>query len=76
MRFYNVNSGGIEVPQNQKVIEQYKKYPEIYKPIESGAPEPTLKELKEKANQLGIEYAKNIKKAELLKLINNAETTE
>ncbi len=33
MKYLNVKTGCIEEPTNELVIEQYDKYPELYKPV-------------------------------------------
>ena len=71
-KFLNKNTGLVEVVTNEKLIEQYEKYNNVYELV--GANEPTLKELKEKADALGLEYKVKVTKAELLELIANAET--
>jgi hypothetical protein len=71
-KFINKNTGLVETVTNEKLIEQYEKYSNIYELV--GDNEPTVKELKEKADSLGIEYKAKVTKAELLELIANAET--
>lgn len=73
-KFLNKNTGLVEVVTNEKLIEQYEKYNEVYELVGAKDNEPTLKELKEKADALGIEYKAKVTKAELLELIANAET--
>jgi hypothetical protein len=73
-KFKNKNTGLVEVVTNEKLIEQYEKYNEVYELVGGNDNEPTLKELKEKADAMGIEYKAKVTKAELLELIANAET--
>jgi hypothetical protein len=73
-KFKNKNTGLVEVVTNEKLIEQYEKYNEVYESVGGNDNEPTLKELKEKADAMGIEYKAKVTKAELLELIANAET--
>lgn len=68
--FINVLTGVVETPQNKLVIEQYEKNTELYKEYKPVS-EPTLKELKEKADELGIIYKKKVTKKELLELLNS-----
>lgn len=70
-KFKNKMVGVIEVVTNEEVIKQYLKYNDIYELIEDKKAEPTLKELKEQADGLGITYNSKVTKAELLELINN-----
>lgn len=74
MKFKNLITGNVEIVTNKMLIEQYKKYTDRYELVEDKKAdnEPTLKELKEQADSLGIEYAKKVTKAELLELIANA----
>ena len=71
-KFINKNTGLVEIVTNDKLIEQYEKYNNVYEIVGSKDNEPTLKELKEKADSLGIEYKARVTKAELLELIENA----
>lgn len=73
-KFINKNTGLVEVVTNEKLIEQYEKYNKVYELVGGNDNEPTLKELKEKADAMGIEYKAKVTKAELLELIANAET--
>lgn len=73
-KFKNIRTGIIEVVTNEKLIEQYEKYNDVYELVGAKDNEPTLKELKERADELGIEYKAKVTKAELLELIANAET--
>jgi hypothetical protein len=74
-KFLNKNTGLVEDVTNEKLIEQYEKYNNIYELVGGETNnEPTLKELKEKADALGIEYKAKVTKAELLELIANTET--
>lgn len=71
-KFINKNTGLVEIVSNEKLIEQYEKYNNVYESVGVKDNEPTLKELKEKADSLGIEYKARVTKAELLELIENA----
>lgn len=73
-KFKNIRTGIIEVVTNERLIEQYEKYSDVYELVGAKDNEPTLKELKERADELGIEYKAKVTKAELLELIANAET--
>jgi hypothetical protein len=73
-KFKNIKTGIVEVVTNERLIEQYEKYSDVYELVGATNNEPTLKELKEKADSLGIEYKAKVTKAELLELITNAET--
>ena len=73
-KFKNIKTGIVEVVTNEKLIEQYEKYNDVYELVGATNNEPTLKELKERADELGIEYKAKVTKAELLELIVNAET--
>lgn len=70
-KFRNKIVGVIEVVTNEEVIKQYLKHSDIYELLEDKKAEPTLKELKEQADALGIVYTSKVTKAELLELINN-----
>lgn len=76
--FINLKTGVIETPNNSMVSEQYEKNTELYeeyKPVDNKnvVKEPTLNELKAKADELGIKYTKKVTKAELLNLISAKE---
>ena len=83
LKFRNNVTGIIEEPRNPKVIEQYIKS-ELYEKVGElpQANEPvgalcdytsyTVKELKQKANALGITYRAKSTKSELIALINHA----
>lgn len=71
-KFKNLNTGLIEEVSNPILLEQYEKYDEVYQAA-SGNGEPTIAELKAKATELGLDFAKNIKKDELIELINSVE---
>lgn len=73
-KFKNIKTGIVEVVTNERLIEQYEKYSDVYELVGAKDNEPTLKELKERADELGIEYKAKVTKAELLELIANAET--
>lgn len=75
MKFKNKKTGLVEDVKNKAVIEQYQKRPGIWASFESteNVKEPTVKELKEKAAQLGIELQPNAKKQEIADLITEAE---
>lgn len=73
-KFKNKITGLIEEVTNETLIAQYEKYTERYEEVGATTSEPTLKELKEKADAMGIEYKAKVTKAELLELIANAET--
>lgn len=71
--FKNLKTGVLEHVTNEALIPQYEKYTDVYKLVDGKADkEPTVKELKEQADALGIEYNTKVTKAELLELINNA----
>lgn len=70
--FKNLKSGVLEHVTNEKLIPQYEKYTDVYELVKANN-EPTLKELKEQADALGIEYTKKVTKDELLELIANAK---
>lgn len=75
-KFINLETGVVEIPNNEEVIKQYEKYTNLYseyKEVENEK-EPTLNELKEQADNLGITYPKKITKAKLLDLISANET--
>lgn len=69
--FRNVRTGAIEEVFNPMVIEQYEKRPELYAPMKNKNEETGLsyKELKAQAKDLGLEFAGNISKDDLEKLI-------
>lgn len=73
--FKNLKTGVLEHVTNEKLISQYEKYTDVYELVEDtkADKEPTLNELKAKADELGIEYAKKVTKAELLELISAKE---
>lgn len=73
--FKNLKTGVLEHVTNEKLISQYEKYTDVYELVEykKADKEPTLNELKAKADELGIEYAKKVTKAELLELISAKE---
>ena len=73
--FKNLKTGVLEHVTNEKLISQYEKYTDIYELVEDtkADKEPTLNDLKAKADELGIEYAKKVTKAELLELISAKE---
>ncbi len=70
--FKNLKTGVLEHVTNEKLISQYEKYTDVYELVEDtkADKEPTLNDLKAKADELGIEYAKKVTKAELLELIS------
>ena len=68
--FINLKTGLVETPVNELVIEQYKKYADVYKEVSK---EPTLNELRKKAKELGIKYNNKNTKDELLALINGLD---
>lgn len=71
-KFRNIKTGIVEIVKNEKLIEQYEKHSEVYELVDDKSNnEPTLKELKEQADALGIEYKAKVTKAELLELIAN-----
>jgi len=72
--FKNLKTGVLEHVTNEKLIPQYEKYTDVYELVgeKKADNEPTLKELKEQADALGIEYKAKVTKAELLELIANA----
>lgn len=68
--FKNKKTGVLEHVTNEKLLAQYEKYTDVYELVnEKSENEPTLKELKEQANALGIEYKAKVTRAELLELI-------
>ena len=71
--FKNLKVGVLETV-NVELAKQYEARPSIYAPVEteSKTNEPTLKELKEQADALGIEYKAKVTKAELLEMLANA----
>ncbi len=71
--FKNLKVGVLETV-NDELAKQYEARPSIYAPVEteSKTNEPTLKELKEQADALGIEYKAKVTKAELLEMLANA----
>lgn len=73
--FKNLKTGVLEHVTNEKLISQYEKYTDVYELVEDtkADKEPTLNDLKAKADELGIEYAKKVTKAELLELISAKE---
>lgn len=75
--FINLATGVVETPNNSMVIEQYEKNTDLYeeyKPIKNNkiSEEPTLKELKEQADTLGLTYDKRVTKAKLIEMLANA----
>jgi len=74
--FRNKLVGVLEHVTNEKLIAQYEKYTDVYELVEDkkADKEPTLNDLKAKADELGIEYPKKVTKAELLELISAKET--
>lgn len=48
MRFINLSLGVIEAPNNNNVIEQYKKRPDLYKAVEERAVATTLPKTKKR----------------------------
>jgi len=78
-KFINITTGVTETPHNNSVIEQYRKKTELYKELQENIAsdniphknisECTLKELKEQADMLGLEYNKRAKKDEILALL-------
>jgi len=74
--FRNKLVGVLEHVTNEKLIAQYEKYTDVYELVEDkkADKEPTLNDLKAKADELGIEYTKKVTKAELLELISAKET--
>lgn len=71
--FKNLKTGVLEHVTNEKLIAQYEKYKDVYELVKEKEAnnEPTLKELKEQADALGVKYASKVTKAELLELITN-----
>lgn len=71
--FKNLKVGVLETV-NDELAKQYEARPNIYALVETGdkTNEPTLKELKEQADALGIEYKAKVTKAELLEMLANA----
>lgn len=74
-KFKDVRTGVVEIVTNKELIKQYENHSEVYELVgdKNTDTEPTLKELKEQADVLGIEYKARVTKAELLELIANAE---
>jgi hypothetical protein len=64
-------TGIIEHVTNPVLVEQYEKHADVYEEIVAN--EPTLKELKEQADALGIEYKPNVSKNKLLELIKSVK---
>jgi len=73
--FKNLKTGVLEHVTNEKLIPQYEKYTDVYELVgdKKADKEPTLNDLKAKADELGIEYPKKVTKAELLELISAKE---
>ena len=71
--FKNLKVGVLETV-NDELAKQYEARPSIYSQfqVERKINEPTLKELKEQADALGIEYKAKVTKAELLEMLANA----
>lgn len=70
--FKNLKSGVLEHVTNEKLLEQYEKYTDVYEVVDEKADkEPTLKELKEQADALGLTYNKKVTKAELTEMLAN-----
>jgi len=68
--FKNKKTGVLEHVTNEKLLAQYEKYTDVYELVnEKAENEPTLKELKEQADALGIKYKAKVTRAELLELI-------
>ncbi len=72
--FKNLKTGVLEHVTNEKLITQYEKYTDTYELLKEKEAnnEPTLKELKEQADALGVKYDNKVTKAELLELIAKA----
>jgi len=68
MRFLNLRANVIEDVTNPTFIKQYEARPEVYQKLD-GDGEMSYKDLKAKATEMGLEFAGNIKKDELEKLI-------
>lgn len=75
--FKNIKIGVLETV-NDKLAEQYEARPELYELVndKEETNEMTLKELKERADELGIEYPSKVTKSALLKLIEEKEISE
>ncbi len=71
-KFKNKVTGQVFTPQNDMVKEQLTKS-DLFELVGSKKQEPSYKELKAKADELGIEYAHNISKSNLIELIENAK---
>ena len=76
IKFINKQLGVLEAPNNDKVLEQYKKRPELYGTIEEidldeekDYSKYTLKELKNEADILGLVYSKKATRNEILNLL-------
>lgn len=70
--FKNKKTGVLEHVTNEVLIPQYEKYTDLFELVEDkkADKEPTLNDLKAKADELGIEYKAKVTKAELLELIS------
>lgn len=73
--FKNKKTGVLEHVTNEVLIPQYEKYTDLFELVEGkkADEEPTLNELKAKADELGIKYKAKVTKAELLELIITKE---
>lgn len=70
------NQGNIYETENKFVIEQMKKsnaYVKVGDKVDIKPQEPTVAELKTKLDELGIEYANNATKAQLMTLLAKEE---
>lgn len=73
--FKNLKTGVLEHVANEKLVEQYEKYTNVYELVDEKKKddkELTLNELKEQADALGLTYDKKVTKAKLTEILANA----
>lgn len=66
--FRNLKVGVLETV-NDELAKQYEDRPNLYKLVDDTS-EPTLKELKEQADALGLTYNKKVTRAELIEMLS------